>query len=72
MKKRLFEKLKALRLYFLRQRLYNVLYEVEWEILKPISHDYRKELIEEWNEIRDRLDNKKWLYTNHRWREITY
>ena len=56
MKKRLFEKLKALRLYFVRQRLSNMLCEVECEILRPISHKYSEELIEEWNEIRSRLD----------------
>lgn len=54
--KRLIEKLKALRLYFVRQRLSNMLCEVECEILRPISSKYRKELIDEWNEIRHRLD----------------
>ncbi len=56
MKKRLIKKLKVLRLYFVRQRLSNMLCEVECEILKPISHKYREELIEEWNEIKYRLD----------------
>lgn len=54
--KALIEKLKALRLYFVRQRLFNMLCEVECEILRPISHKYREELIKEWNEIRYKLD----------------
>ena len=56
MKKILIEKLKALRLYFIRQHLSNMLCEVECEILKPVSQKYREELIEEWNEIKYRLD----------------
>lgn len=55
--KTLIKKLKALRLYFVRQRLFNMLCEIECDILSNVSSKYRQELIEEWNEINSRLLN---------------
>ena len=55
--KTLIEKLKALRLYFVRQRLSNMLCEIECEILSNISSEYRQELIEEWNDVNYQLLN---------------